>query len=458
MISRYAEETGLTGVPAVLGVPAETVYLSLLKIPPGPRRGREAAVNEHLEGLYSLSGSETVSDVSPVPARGKNKPVLVAVARLDAVRALMSPLQAAGLNIIAAVPVSLAFFNYAAQKLAGRSDRLVVLCPVSGTGIEALCGVGDTLAGVWRIPVGASTQSGKDASLLAFGAELEAAWRGGQSVRGETPSVVWCGDFPLPEGVAKSLSAAIGADPVPIAEWRTDPKAERGRAVLPVALSQCVPERQGAFLSLLPSAMRERVVRRAMLPYHAAAALLFAAFAIMLCIGESRRSGDLRRRLDIAETRIRERRELLELREGLAARNSDLDMQVAALRDSALSPLKTRELLIAIAEAKSPDDWIVCMADARSYFNTPTAPPKKTENEPAPPFAFNPPAFIVEGYTPSADLSSVRSFIETLRLHPQVVAVDLLGDDRVGPDRTPEPFRSIPRIHRFVMEVSTREP
>ena len=133
MISRYAEETGLTGVPAVLGVPAETVYLSLLKIPPGPRRGREAAVNEHLEGLYSLSGSETVSDVSPVPARGKHKPMLVAVARLDAVRALMSPLQAAGLNIIAAVPVSLAFFNYAAQKLSGRSDRLVVLCPVSGT-------------------------------------------------------------------------------------------------------------------------------------------------------------------------------------------------------------------------------------------------------------------------------------------------------------------------------------
>lgn len=458
MISRYVDETGLAGVPAVLGVPSETVYLSLLKIPSGTRRGREAAVNEHLEGLYALSGSETVSDVSPVPSSGKHKPVLVAVARLDAIQVLISPLQAAGLNILAAVPASLAFFNYAAQKLSSRYDRLVVLCPVSDTGIEALCGVGDTLVGVWRISAGASTQSGNDASMLAFGAELEAAWRGGQAARGEPPSVVWCGDDSLPEDVVKSLSATIGAEPVPVAEWRTDSKAARGTPVLPAALSQCVPGRQGAFLNLLPTAMRERVVRRAKLPYNATAAVLFAAFAIMLCVGESRRSRDVRQRLDIAEAQNLERRELLERRGTLAARNSDYDMQVAALRDSALSPLKTRELLIAIAEAKSPDDLIVCIADARSYFDTPPPVQQQPENGPPPPFTFSTSAFIVEGYTPSADLSSVRSFIETLRMHPQVVAVDLLGDDRVGPDRTPAPSRSIPRIYRFVMEVRTREP
>ena len=111
MISRYVEENGLIGLPAVLGVPAETVYLSLLTPSTGTRQSRKTAIRDHLEGLRSLSGSDTVSDVFPLKVRGRPSQILVGVARHDAVRALIEPLQAAGVQIVAAIPVSLVLFN-----------------------------------------------------------------------------------------------------------------------------------------------------------------------------------------------------------------------------------------------------------------------------------------------------------------------------------------------------------
>ena len=41
---------------------------------------------------------------------------------------------------------------------------------------------------------------------------------------------------------------------------------------------------------------------------------------------------------------------------------------------------------------------------------------------------------VVEGYTPVADLSTVRTMIEALREHPAVEDADLLGDDRLRED------------------------
>ena len=142
----------------------------------------------------------------------------------------------------------------------------------------------------------------------------------------------------------------------------------------------------------------------------------------------------------------------------LQARNAVLSTQAAALRYSAMSPRLMRELLIAIAEAKHPDDLIVRIAGGKLL----RAPESPVAGEPPPPatepFSVSPHVIIVEGYTLGADLSSVRTLIETLRQHPRFTAVDLLGDDRVAPDRAQRLLQLIPRIHRFVMEIRIREP
>lgn len=459
MIARYVSENKLTGIPAVLGIPAEAVYLSLLTPPTRPRHMRETAVREHLQGLHALSGSETVSDVSSLPAYGKIKPMLISVARLDVVQELIAPLQAAGIRIEAAVPVSLAFFNLAAQHLSQRNARIIVLSPVGDSGIEILAGDKKTLLGIWRIPINSSENPQPDAAILTVKNELENAWRNKQADRLPPPTLVWGDNTPLADTTIAQLIRIFGAPPIPFFQWLSETSGDKRPITLPHVLAQNTYSHPGIHQDLLPAAMRERIHRQTVLPYRAVAAVLFAAFAISLSIYEFRQSCNIKRRLSNAEALWQNRQTLQETEQQLKIRNTTLSQQVGELRDSALSPLLIRDLLVAIAEAKHPDDWIVRIADAQSYFNAGAQPSKKApENEPSSPFMFQPQIFIVEGYTPGLDLSSVRSFIETLRLHPQVTAVDLLGDDRVGPDRTPLMFRYIPRIHRFVMEVHIREP
>lgn len=458
MIARYVEENGLPGVPAVLGVPAENVFLNILTLPAGTRQARNAAVREHLEGLRALSGSETVSDFFPLATRGGRRRMLVGVARRDAVNALIDPLSIAGMKIVAAIPVSLAFFNRALAQ-APRRSAVVVLCPVADAGVEILAGANRTLCGVWRLPLNFLDQPEGDNALEAIAREL-ADLRPRQTAAGSAVTeVVWCGEAPSPEPVAERLERAIGARPVPLTAWLSESGRTNRRPALASALPQGAPGSVGLRLNLLPSPMRERVARLARLPYRLAAALLFAAFSASLAFQAFQRDEAARRRLESAQSLWREMQALQQMEAELQARNAVLSTQAAALRYSAMSPRLMRELLIAIAEAKHPDDLIVRIADAESYFAAPESP---VAGEPPPPttepFSVSPHVIIVEGYTLGADLSSVRTLIETLRQHPRFTAVDLLGDDRVAPDRAQRLLQLIPRIHRFVMEIRIREP
>jgi|LSQX01.1.fsa_nt_gb hypothetical protein len=460
MIVRFVDKAGLAGIPAVLGVPAEVVYLSFLKTSSNSRSERKTVIRKHVDSLRSLSGSETISDIVSIKARGKQKSVLLGVARLDSITSLINPLQSAGINIEAAVSSSLALFNLITQKSSRTNKRVVVLCPASDSSVEVLCGIGDTLFGVWRILIDTSSVTGRNSSMRTFAAELEATWRSNSVGHTELPSVIWCGDTQLNEEVSKLLEDTIGSVPIHISDWFSNHKLpDKNKSLLPFALSQCLNGRTNTQLNLLPSPYREQNLKKMLLPYHALAAVLFAVLAFTLSLYEYRRTSEMKQRLHKTEARIQERQVLQQQQNFLIQSNEELEKQVAAMRKSAVSSLHIRDLFIAISAAKSPSDLIVCIADAQSYFQMiPEQVHKQKDEKSISPFAFSLPAFIVEGYTPGADLSSVRSFIEKLRMHPQVATVDLLGDDRVNPDRSPEFFRAMPLITRFVMEVRLREP
>ncbi len=459
MISRYVEENGLIGLPAVLGIPAETVFLSLLTPPLGAGQSRKAAIREHLEGLRSLSGSDTVSDVLPLKVRGGPVQMLVGVARQDAVRGLIEPLQAAGIRVVAAIPVSLVFFNLVIACAPRRNTPLVVLCPASDAGMEVLGSVGGELCGVWRIPINLSSHPEAEAPLQVLGSALENVWRDHSVSPSKLPAVIWCGETPLSDSVSEALAKVLGVGPVSLMEWISESSYLRAPKALVHALAQQAMHPVGLQLNLLPFPERERVLRRALFPYWATLAILFAGFSASLSFYEIRRSGDIRARLENAQSQWRELQQLQASEAKLQTYNASLAEQVAALRDSAISPLLTRDLLLAIAQAKQPDDWIVRIADAPSYFADPsTLALGEPQSATLLPFTFDPHLIIVEGYTLGDDLSSVRTFIETLRKHPRFVEVDLLGDDLVAPARAYDLLHLIPRIHRFVMKVRIREP
>lgn len=150
---------------------------------------------------------------------------------------------------------------------------------------------------------------------------------------------------------------------------------------------------------------------------------------------------------------LRWNREYLRLRQVELAGLHALDRKLAATEDvnaqmeQRVIPFRTavengdvlRLALQAVIRAKDPDDWLSLLADAEAYFGTSTTPDAEAPTEQVAtsddPMRFE--TFIVEGYTPVADFSTVGQMIERLRTQPGIIDADLLGDERLrhNPER-----------------------
>ncbi len=248
------------------------------------------------------------------------------------------------------------------------------------------------------------------------------------------------------------------------------------------------------YLSLLPGDLKDEVVFRAKKPWWIAAAVfLLGAMALYSA------TGVVLLRRDNAQ--LDEVRDLLRRREQIDKRIQDLKLLGAhtltnsmPLTNLLLNGPLAREVLSLVASTVDPNDWITLFCDENLYT------PKEQENETkkptpqtaarnpfslfrtlrqAPPATGKPAAtaaagsaatqkkdlpdplasvFIVEGYTPTVSLKSVREMIERLKTSPEIARVDLRSDDQVfAPTGIPElETEKVPNFRRFVIEIEVK--
>lgn len=248
-------------------------------------------------------------------------------------------------------------------------------------------------------------------------------------------------------------------------------------------------------ITLLPQRMHDELVFREKKPYWVAAgvcaSLTLAVFVVSGIRGigrerasveaESRRIGELRK-IDSTIKKIRSETEA----------TRELGRPILDLLQS--GPL-ARELVTLVANAIHPDDWITMICDEAVYLpppppeatNTaakatrglrdlrrpPTPPgtlggaparmPKAAPGNPGPAPAAIPAftTFIIEGYTPNADLATVKDLIRRLLASQLVSRADVLGDERVLPaallgDTPPDELTR--ELTHFVVRVEVNRP
>ncbi len=454
MVARFVDANGLSTPPAVIGLDGSEAFLTILA---GARRDRpawQAALREHLNDLRAIAGSETVQDRHRLPDAQGQRRVLLGIARQDALAGLLAPLLGAGVRIAGVSPVSLAFYNLAAARATLRGQDLTILCPIADGGTEVLRGQGGALDRLWRLPPGLDQPAQAEAAISALCEGF------GERSRGAPPLICWCGETELPEAVASRIARETGARLASITPWLPPPETPGSeQAPRAIALAFQLLRDAAPALSLLPSPAREKALLHRQLPAWAGVAALAALTAAGLAVQADRASRDAARRLTLATAHWERLQDVLEQEQETAAQNAVLERQARELRATVTSPLLAHSLLHTLARARHPDDWIVRVSDAPSYGAEGWSSPRRTPagsditGPDVPGFVFERHTVIVEGYTPAADLSTVRALIDALRNHPKVRSVDLLGDDSVV--LIPEHEHRVLTLEgrRFVLEV-----
>ncbi len=199
--------------------------------------------------------------------------------------------------------------------------------------------------------------------------------------------------------------------------------------------------------------------------------------------------------------------ELLDNEKKKLATQEDIDKSIQALRKQSLQfvtnevPLQdllvngplAREVLSLVCASVDPNDWITLFCDdafynaqeqqaeesaaqpvqapAASPFSlfrtlrpapvaTPQQPQEVDTQQKRETLATITNVFIVEGYTPNPNLTTVKEMIKRLRTAPEITKVDVRSDSKVlTPTGLPDlKDANLPSFKRFVLEIEVKRP
>jgi Tfp pilus assembly PilM family ATPase len=289
------------------------------------------------------------------------------------------------------------------------------------------------------------------------------------------------------------LPASVFADPAVPAGFAT----AYGLALAGARAATCP-------LSLLPQRMRDEIVFGEKKPYWVAAGICASLTLAVFIVSGVRGIARERAVVDAESKRIKELRRIdtaIKAVRGTADATRELGKPVLDLLQS--GPI-VRELVTLVANSIHPDDWITMICDEAVYLPPPppeaTNPPPRVVRAirdvrrppvaaggalgaspgsrglpvagkpaaagvrpaaPSAPVAPSLAAFIIEGYTPTPDLATVKDLIRRLLGSDLVVRADVLGDERVLPaallgDTPPDELTR--DLTHFVVRVEVNRP
>ncbi len=268
-------------------------------------------------------------------------------------------------------------------------------------------------------------------------------------------------------GLADTVAQQLGLPLAPPPAWSAAKGLEDAPAFAVAYGLACAALSDSAdTISLLPAPVRDNRVFRAQKPYWIASGL---AASLILAIGLVGGLRDIAKKNAYfneqeASYRVRER-----IADQITAIRAEQD-RLHAMTEPVVKFLRAgpqmRYLITLAANSLAPEDQIVMVCDAESFFSVGPAaqkpPPRRglrdlrrrpaakpTEPPDAPTFE----RVIIEGYTRTANLSTVRTLIGRLREAEFVESADLLGDDVLAIGQPAQIVQTHPSARHFVIEV-----
>ena len=153
VLERFARAHGFRRVPCVFGMSTETTLLRLFALPPARRRNLAQQVREKLEQFSTLPMEGALEAHTLLRSAGAGLRMLLGLTRRDALDRQLELPGAAGLNVVAAVPVPLAAFRAAASLWPRRKGAFLGLHLRRDKTLLA-AGHGTDLLQLWTVPFG----------------------------------------------------------------------------------------------------------------------------------------------------------------------------------------------------------------------------------------------------------------------------------------------------------------
>jgi hypothetical protein len=468
-LRRLLKEKEWTGLACVLGIRSGLVSTRILEVSGRETGGIRQLVADQVEAFEALTDAPTRTAHAVYRYRGQRHLLLV-MARQDTVLEELRLPQEAGLQVVEVLPDSVALARGIRALCPGRREPFIGLA-LRGDGTDGVIGDGNALLHLWRSPVGGALleqEQAQPAELPAAERPLFRQWLGDlqtalrayrnqYDASGFQPArLVLTGAHRLSPEHQAALTAATGLTPTP--PRHADQPAPGGYATaLGAALT--VLRRRGPVASLLPHSMKNRAADRELLLWWLLACGALLA-ALWVSIVHAQRELDWTA-FQLLESEAR----LLELTRQDAewnyyqARNERLREKLTPLHNAYWNNRAVRVLLAEADAARHPDDWFVLIADAGSYFQPLRADalqgPRPLEAREPDDHLFARPMtrFILEGFTPATDLSTVRSMIENLRWNDFIARVDLLPDDKIRTEQHVDTDWMDSGVRRFAIEL-----
>ena len=293
--------------------------------------------------------------------------------------------------------------------------------------------------------------------------------------------LVLCGGGAEMKGLPQYSEAQLGMKVVEARLSATEPSVENP-GLFAVALGYAIiglgPS--ASRLSLLPGPAKEKLFLRRQAKHWIASAVCAA-----LILGMSVIAG--RRDIHREGQRLTQQREILKTCERLGDQIELIEKQTAKLllmsapvQRHARNGLFYQNLIELLARAKHSRDWVTMVCDADAYTekdelldelsekytivqqdsgDKPTRhlrrPPPDTEKVVPQPHTSSP-KVIVEGYTATRNLSTVKNLIAALNAAPMIEHADLLSDDKVVSDPKRDKTWANTSARRFVIVVEQK--
>jgi hypothetical protein len=226
-------------------------------------------------------------------------------------------------------------------------------------------------------------------------------------------------------------------------------------------------------VSLLPAPMRSELTFRRQKPYWIAAAVTAGLILAVSLLGGIRDIQRKERILQANKTSLSKRQQFAAQIESIKAANRELRVLADAVQDTFQAAPLMRNLVTLVAQSKHEGDWITLVSDAESYFKPPAdpakpgTPPAMRDRRRTPAAANVSPApvssvptfdhIVIEGYTQTADFTTVKALIARLKAAEFVASADLLSDDKLVATAQ-KPRVVLSNAKPFVIEVKLASP
>jgi hypothetical protein len=507
MVEPWLAKQGLAGTPCVSGLAGQQCMFQPFVLPPDdPRQSAQVASMEVIR-FNEMAAEEMVYGFGATATQPGERLLLLAMARPSVLAERLDFMAAQRMAARDLIPDPLAFYH----AMRGESDQRVLYVNVGHAGTDLAVGSGagllfarsfaaggrrftETLAETLDLSFGKAEDLKLTRGSLAADAEMAApltaaadewieelqsclsVYENGPAGQGVHPqALVMGGGGSLLPGLAAYTAGKLGMTLLPApALPLPQPQPDEAAYAVAYGLAAAGLDRNAAAagaISLLPPEVRDEQVFRRQKPFWIAAGLAAGLILAVSIVGGMR---DIRRKTDHFNTvaaRLRVRDSLARESEGILAEQARLRALSEPVFKFLRAAPQMRDLITLAANSLAATDQIVMVCDAESFFGLdteasraapaastrrglrvrrrPTAP-SRAEIPQAPTFE----RVIIEGYTRTPNLSSVRDLIARLREAPFVEAADLLGDDALLTGQRAEVVQPALNARNFVIEVT----